>query len=133
MPSRSGTRHLVHHSDRGVQYASCEYVQLLHQHQMIQSMSRPANPYNNASCESFLKTMKREEIYANRYRDLGHLRRNMEVFIEQYSNRLKLHSALAIVRQKSLSRRWCPAIHTGPRPCSFFNQPRTLNPREPRV
>jgi len=85
---------LVHHSDRGVQYASGEYVQLLHQHQMIPSMSRPANPYDNASCESFLKTLKREEIYANRYRDLGHLRRNIEVFIEQYYNRVRLHSAL---------------------------------------
>ena len=55
---------LVHHSDRGVQYASGEYVQILHQHQMIPSMSRPANPYDNASCESFVKTLKREEIYA---------------------------------------------------------------------
>jgi transposase InsO family protein len=85
---------LVHHSDRGVQYASGEYVQILQQHQMIPSMSRPANPYDNASCESFLKTLKREEIYANRYRDLGHLRRNMAVFIEQYYNRVRLHSAL---------------------------------------
>lgn len=85
---------LVHHSDRGVQYASSEYVQLLQQHQMIPSMSRPANPYDNASCESFLNTLKREEIYANTYRDLGHLRRNMERFIEQYYNRLRLHSAL---------------------------------------
>ena len=56
---------LVHHSDRGVQYASGDYVQLLEQHQMIPSMSRPANPYDNASCESFMKTLKREEIYAN--------------------------------------------------------------------
>jgi putative transposase len=61
---------------------------------MIPSMSRPANPYDNASCESFLKTLKREEIYANRYRDLGQLRRNIEVFIDQYYNRVRLHSAL---------------------------------------
>src|SRR4029077_12331812 len=67
---------LVHHSDRGVQYASGAYVHLLHHHHIIPSMSRPENPYDNASCESFLKTLKREEIYANRYRDLGHLRRN---------------------------------------------------------
>jgi len=58
---------LVHHSDRGVQYASDEYVRVLRQHQMIPSMSRPANPYDNASCESFMKTLKREEIYANDY------------------------------------------------------------------
>ena len=54
---------LVHHSDRGVQYASEEYVTLLRTHHMIPSMSQPANPYDNASCESFLKTLKREEIY----------------------------------------------------------------------
>jgi putative transposase len=57
-------------------------------------MSRPANPYDNASCESFIKTLKREEIYANRYEDLGHMRVNIEEFIEQYYNRLRLHSAL---------------------------------------
>src|SRR6266436_4372665 len=64
---------LVHHSDRGLQYASAEYVKVLHQHQMIPSMSRQANPYDNASCESFIKTLKREEIYANKYDDLEHL------------------------------------------------------------
>ena len=85
---------VVHHSDRGLQYASEEYVAGLHQHQMIPSMSRPANPYDNASCESFIKTLKREEIYANRYQDLGHMRVNIEEFIEQYYNRLRLHSAL---------------------------------------
>ena len=60
---------------------------------MIPSMSRPANPYDNASCESFLKTLKREEIYANTYRDLEHLRTNMAAFIDQYYNRIRLHSA----------------------------------------
>jgi transposase InsO family protein len=85
---------LVHHSDRGVQYASGDYVRILSKHQMIPSMSRPANPYDNASCESFLKTLKREEIYANEYRDLEHLRANIQEFIEQYYNRCRLHSAL---------------------------------------
>jgi putative transposase len=100
---------LVHHSDRGLQYASAEYVKVLHQHQ-IPSMSRPANPYDNASCESFIKTLKREEIYANRYQDLGHMRVNIEKFIEQYYNRLRLHSALGyrspeeFERQKEMSR-----------------------------
>ena len=68
---------VVHHSDRGVQYASEAYVTLLRTHHIIPSMSRPANPYDNASCESFMKTLKREEIYANRYRDFGHLCRNI--------------------------------------------------------
>ena len=61
---------------------------------MIPSMSRPANPYDNASCESVMKTLKREEVYANTYRDLDHLRTNIAAFIEQYDNRGRLHSAL---------------------------------------
>ena len=85
---------LVHHSDRGVQYASDEYLQVLQSSQMIPSMSRPANPYDNASCESFMRTLKREEIYANTYVDLEHLRTNIAAFIEQYYNRCRLHSAL---------------------------------------
>jgi len=60
---------LVHHSDRGFQYAHAEYVAILEKHRMVPSMSRPANPYDNASCESFMKTLKREEIYANKYDD----------------------------------------------------------------
>ena len=85
---------LVHHSDRGLQYASAEYAAILDKHRMVPSMSRPANPYDNASCESFMKTLKREEIYANQYVDLDHLRANIEEFIEQYYNRQRLHSAL---------------------------------------
>ncbi|MFZ0288678.1 MAG: IS3 family transposase, partial [Candidatus Sulfotelmatobacter sp.] len=85
---------LVHHSDRGVQYASGDYVKILRKQQIIPSMSRPANPYDNASCESFMKTLKREEVYANDYQDLKHLLGNIEAFIEQYYNRCRLHSAL---------------------------------------
>lgn len=85
---------LVHHSDRGLQYACAEYVAILEKYGMIPSMSRPANPYDNASCESFIKTLKREEIYAHQYEDMEHLRRNIEEFIEQYYNRQRLHSAL---------------------------------------
>lgn len=85
---------LVHHSDRGLQYASGAYVAVLEKQGMVPSMSRPANPYDNASCESFLKTLKREEIYANRYNHLEHLRANLGQFIEQYYNRERLHSAL---------------------------------------
>ena len=85
---------VVHHSDRGVQYASCSYVAVLRKHGMIPSMSRPANPYDNASCESFMKTLKQEGIYANEYRDLDHLREHVADFIESYYNRVRLHSAL---------------------------------------
>ena len=86
---------LVHHSDRGLQYARGEYVALLEKYHMIPSMSRPANPYDNASCESFIKTLKREEIYAHKYENLEHLRTNIEEFIDEYYNRQRLHSALA--------------------------------------
>jgi putative transposase len=85
---------LVHHSDRGMQYACAAYVDLLQAHQMIPSMSRPGNPYDNASCESFIKTLKREEIYANEYENLEDLRAHLEEFIERYYNQQRLHSAL---------------------------------------
>jgi len=85
---------LVHHSDRGLQYARGEYIAILEKYHMIPSMSRPANPYDNASCESFIKTLKREEIYANKYDNLEHLRTNIEEFIDEYYNRQRLHSAL---------------------------------------
>jgi putative transposase len=85
---------LVHHSDRGLQYARGDYVAILEKYGMVPSMSRPANPYDNASCESFMKTLKGEEIYANKYETLEHLRANIEEFIEQYYNRQRLHSAL---------------------------------------
>jgi len=85
---------LVHHSDRGLQYASADYVRVLRQYGMELSMSRAGNPYDNATCESFIKTLKVEEIYANHYRDLDDLRANFQVFIEQYYNRHRLHSAL---------------------------------------
>jgi putative transposase len=85
---------LVHHSDRGIQYASAEYVAILKKHEMVSSMSRPANPYDNATCESFIKTLKREEIYANEYEDLEHLHGQIQDFIERYYNKKRLHSAL---------------------------------------
>ena len=85
---------LVHHSDRGIQYACHEYVNLLGQHHITPSMSRPANPYDNASCESFMKTLKQEEIYCREYRDLEDLHAHVEEFLESYYNRRRLHSAL---------------------------------------
>ena len=85
---------LVHHSDRGVQYASQQYIQVLRHHRILPSMSRPANPYDNAACESFIKTLKREQIDAQTYRDIEDLRAHLEEFIDQYYNRLRLHSAL---------------------------------------
>jgi putative transposase len=111
---------LVHHSDRGVQYASGDYVQILRKHQMIPSMSRPANPYDNASCESFMKTLKREEIYANDYRDLDHLLGNIEAFIEQYYNRCRLHSALGYRPPEEFEREANTAVNSAGATMSFF-------------
>jgi putative transposase len=85
---------LVHHSDRGVQYASDEYVARLRDHGLVASMSRLGNPYDNAKCESFMKTLKQEEIYTRQYRDQADLEAHMEQFLEQYYNRQRLHSAL---------------------------------------
>jgi putative transposase len=85
---------LVHHSDRGVQYACREYVAVLEKHHMVASMSRSGNPYDNARCERFLRTLKQEEIYANRYRDMEHLRANLQDFLQRYYNTQRMHSAL---------------------------------------
>jgi putative transposase len=62
---------------------------------MVPSMSRPANPYDNAACESFLRTLKREEIKATAYRDFEQLHQGLKEFIDQYYNRCRLHSALS--------------------------------------
>jgi transposase InsO family protein len=85
---------LVHHSDRGIQYACNDYVEALKAGGIIPSMSRPGNPYDNAFCESFMKTLKQEEIYCRQYRDFQELSEHLEEFIDHYYNRHRLHSAL---------------------------------------
>ena len=85
---------LVHHSDRGVQYASQRYSQLLLQHGIRISMSRRGNPYDNATCESFMKTLKYEEVFRNEYRDLVNACARIRSFIERVYNCKRLHSAL---------------------------------------
>ena len=85
---------LVHHSDRGVQYASNVYVNLLLEHGIEPSMSRAGNPYDNAKCESFMKTLKQEEIYTRKYRDRADLEAHIGEFLDRYYNRRRMHSAL---------------------------------------
>ena len=85
---------LVHHSDRGVQYASGEYTDLLRAHGIIISMSRKANPYDNAKAESFMKTLKYEEVFREDYRDLAEAHTGIGHFLEQVYNQKRLHSAL---------------------------------------
>ena len=85
---------MVHHSDRGVQYASQQYTELLKQHQAQISMSRKGNPYDNAACESFIKTLKYEEVYRNEYRDFQEARASIGEFLQCVYNQSRLHSAL---------------------------------------
>jgi putative transposase len=85
---------MVHHSDRGTQYASGPYTDLLEAHQITISMSRKGNPWDNAACESFMKTLKYEEVYRNEYRDLREARASISEFLEVVYNRKRLHSAL---------------------------------------
>jgi putative transposase len=86
---------LLHHSDRGVQYACREYTGLLEAHDIQPSMSRIGNPYDNAKAESFMKTLKQEEVDGRAYRDVRHAREAIGNFIEDIYNRRRLHSALA--------------------------------------
>lgn len=86
---------LVHHSDRGSQYASNDYVKRLEEARMVISMSRPARPWENAYCESFMSTLKREQVSCPRYATMDDLQTQMTEFIDQFYNVQRLHSALA--------------------------------------
>ncbi len=85
---------LVHHSDQGVQYASSEYITLLKSKNIAMSMSRKGNPYDNAKAESFIKTLKTEEVYRNEYETVLDARYDIEYFIDAVYNHKRLHSAL---------------------------------------
>jgi transposase InsO family protein len=93
--SQRQVRHgLVHHSDRGVQYASLDYTDALRAHGIVISMSRRGNPYDNAACESFMKTLKYEEVYRSEYQDLEDAHARIGTFLEHIYNKQRLHSAL---------------------------------------
>lgn len=92
--SRPAPPGLVHHSDRGVQYAATDYVAVLRDHKIQISMSRTGNPYDNAKAERFMRTLKYEEIYLNDYETLAEVRASVEHFIEAVYNRKRLHSAI---------------------------------------
>ncbi len=85
---------LIHHSDRGVQYACGDYTKILRSHDIQPSMSRVGNPYDNAKAESFMKTLKQEEVYGSDYRDVEDARDRIRSFIDEVYNRQRLHSAL---------------------------------------
>ena len=84
----------MHHSDRGIQYASKDHTDLLKEHRIAISLSRKANPYDNVTCESFIKRLKYEEVYRQEYRDLAEVLASIGCFIERVYNERRLHSAL---------------------------------------
>ncbi len=88
---------LIHHSDRGVQYASREYVEQLQGIEAQISMSAVGNPYDNAKAESFFKTLKQEEVYLKEYDSFADAEENLTIFIEHVYNEKRLHSSLGYV------------------------------------
>ena len=84
----------IHHSDRGVQYAAHEYIDVLRAHQFRISMSRKGNPYDNAAVESFMKTLKTEEVYLWEYQTMEDAQRRLPYFIEDVYNQKRLHASL---------------------------------------
>jgi transposase InsO family protein len=85
---------LIHHSDQGVQYAAHDYVDVLKNHEITISMSRKGNPYDNAFAETFMKTIKTEEVYLWEYRTLDDVERRIPYFIEDVYNQKRLHASL---------------------------------------
>ena len=118
---------VVHHSDQGIQYACADYGKVLKKNAMIPSMSRPANPYDNAACESFMKTLKQEEIYCNDYKDYEDLGAHVEEFVGNYYNRLRLHSALGYRTPEEFERESATPIGPAGKPrgatMKFFGPP----------
>lgn len=101
---------LVHHSDQGVQYASYEYVAVLHRYDIQISMSRTGNPYDNAQAERFMRTLKEEEVYLNDYETFPEVRTSVRHFIEAVYNRKRLHSAIGYLPPVEFEASLLPAI-----------------------
>jgi len=95
----------VQHSDRGVQYARHDYTQRLQDHGIQISLSRKGKPWDNAACESFLKTLKYEEVYRTEYRDLADARAGLGMFLEKVYNPKRLHAALGYLPPTQFERR----------------------------
>ena len=94
LAQRKPPQGIVHHSDQGVQYASCDYVNELRSYGFRISMARKGNPYDNAAAESFIKTLKTEEVYLWEYRSMADVQARLPYFIEDVYNHKRLHSSL---------------------------------------
>jgi putative transposase len=110
----------VHHSDRGTQYASSQYVKRLEDCGAHLSMSRPARPWENGKCESFIKTLKREEVDARCYATFAELRDHVDEFIEQIYNKVRLHSALRYCSPDEFEQSQTPELRWSPAALSFL-------------
>jgi transposase InsO family protein len=99
---------LVHHSDRGVQYAAGAYTQLLKDNGITISMSRKGNPWDNAACESFMKTLKHEEVHRTEYRNLADARTRIGRFLESIYNDRRMHSSLSYLSPSEFERNLTP-------------------------
>jgi len=104
---------LVHHSDRGSQYASHDYTDLLKARGCQISMSHKASPWENGGCESWMKTLKYEEVFRQEYRDLAEARSCLERFIEKVYNQQRLHSALGYRPPAEFEQAWLTQQHAG--------------------
>ena len=112
---------LVHHSDRGVQYACGDYIGRLEAHAIQPSMSRVGCPYDNAMAESFMKTLKQEEVDGRSYRDLAQARQAIEFFLAEVYNRQRLHSALAYNTPAEIEANPAPLLGAAQRPAAGPN------------
>ena len=101
----------VHHSDRGSQYASGDYTDFLKERGCQISMSRKSSPWENAGCESWMKTLKYEEVHRQEYRDLAEARTCLELFIDKVYNQRRLHSALGYRPPAEFEQAWLAQNH----------------------
>jgi putative transposase len=105
---------VIHHSDQGVQYAASDYVETLRAYEFEISMARKGNPYDNAVAESFMKTLKTEEVYLWEYRTVEDVQSRLPYFIEQVYNRKRLHSALGYRPPEEFEALWIAAQNHQP-------------------
>ena len=109
---------LIHHSDRGVQYASDDYTALLRHHNITISMSRKGNPYDNAKAESFMKTLKQNEVYLVEYRSLDDAQTNIAHFLQNVYNQRRLHSSLGYCTPQTFEDRFYAQSNLETAPCA---------------